>query len=197
MHDIFRPTTKIKIQNNQKKYNLNWNFVFYSILAILIIVIIFSLISYFQKKLASQYEHEINTSQQELSIQYKKILENSDLSTNEIIIQGLDLLKKNQLELSVIAFEESIKRDPEIRDANILAGYGFLHLALNNNNTKNIETKTDYLEKSKKYLKKAKEIDPINPLTYQILALTYLQLNDEQNTKLCYNKFKELKNSKN
>ncbi len=195
MHDIFRRTTKIKIPGSQKhqSFIINWQIVFYIVLIASLILAGFFILKMSNKKIIAQYDQEILQQQNQLKENYQKILEKSEKSNNKLILQGVELIDKNQIEFGCMALEEAIKRDTDIRDANIYAGYGFLRLAQKAKKQESKKTrKQEYLEKAKQYLEKALDIDPIHSLTYQLLASVYFELGDAELAQICYNKANEL-----
>ena len=159
-------------------------YVKWAIVVILTIGLVFGIRSYvisFEKK------ENIKTDQiiSDLHAKFEETIKKSSKNSNELTIYGQKLLESNQTEWAVIVLNEAVSRDPNYRDASLYAGYAYLKLAESNNNS--IELNNLAID----YLKKAGEIDPIYPKTFELLTIAYQNIDDDENSNLCYNKFKE------
>ncbi|MBM2820820.1 MAG: hypothetical protein HW405_580 [Candidatus Berkelbacteria bacterium] len=87
---------------------------------------------------------------------------------------GMSLLKGDHNEIALKAFAKAAQLDPNWRDGWVWKSYSELKLN---------EPKT-----ALESLKKAEKIDPIYPLTYQLLTIAYQQIDDPQSAKFTQDK---------
>lgn len=162
--------------------------IFYSAVAILVAGGIFYY--YLQnKKYQGSLNQEIALQKESLKATYEKRLDESKKSAQELFYQGVDLAKKNLTDYAAITLEGAVEKDPKWRDLAYYTGYVYYQMA--QNSTK--EVQSSYLVKSKLYLEKARDIDPLHAPTYELLAQVYQNLGDEKNAEICYNKAKDFK----
>lgn len=95
---------------------------------------------------------------------------------------GVSFIKAQNDDLALLAFQKATDLDPTYRDGWVERGYS----ELKNNQPQNAVTS----------LKKAEEIDPINPRTYELLTIAYNQTGDVDNAKKAQEKYDYLLKSK-
>jgi len=174
------------------------------IILILIILLVFGLRSYVN----SVYEKEMkknNENMESIKNSFKDSVKKSSKSSADLVKLGVKLLENNQTEWAAIILEEAATRDPKYRDAAFYAGYAYLRQAEEIRNSKseirnhstslgagNLSTE-QYNNLAIKYLEKAKELDPIYPNTYELLAIAYRNIGDNNKSEIAYEKFQVLK----
>ncbi|MCL5407284.1 MAG: hypothetical protein M1429_02200 [Patescibacteria group bacterium] len=95
---------------------------------------------------------------------------------------GIKFTQAQNDDLALLAFQKATDLDPTYRDGWVWRGYS----ELKNNQSQNAVAS----------LKKAEEIDPINPRTYELLTIAYNQTNDTDNAKKTQEKYDYLLKSK-
>lgn len=127
---------------------------------------------------------------------YTNILAETDKPADTLLFEGINLIKKNQIDVALLTLEEAVKRDTNYRDAALYTGYTYLRLAQEDpnlsagrqdsrsNSSNNSLSIRDSLAKAKEYLEKARGIDPLYAKTHEYLAIVYNLLGDSQNANL-------------
>lgn len=92
-------------------------------------------------------------------------LEQSTLSTTALLKKAVNLLDTPQRPVAMLMLKEVLRRNPESRDAALQLGYGYLQ--------------TGDLTKAQISLEHARDLDPIYPATYQLLAEVYTKQNQK------------------
>lgn len=171
------------------------------IIIILLILTIFGLKSYVK----SVYQKEITKSNQQLEQikkDFRQNVKNSNKSADRLVLLGKKMLENKQAEYAAIVLEEASAKDPKYRDAALYTGYAYLRLAeetlnpkseiLNNTQIQNSNDKNKTIEQFNSlainYLVKARDIDPLNATTHQLLAIAYKNIGDEQQSALAAEK---------
>lgn len=103
------------------------------------------------------------------------IQENDPYKLNKL---GISLMNSDKNELAYSAFTKATELDPGYRDAWVLKGYD--------------EIKMNNAPEAILSLKKAETIDPIYPLTYELLSIAYENIGDSENAKKAVEKQKYL-----
>lgn len=141
---------------------------------------------------------DINQSMGAVKGAYTNILTETDKPADILLFEGINLVKKNQTAVALLALEEAVKRDPNYRDSALFTGYTYLRLAEEQKNSNSQFNSLDdslsirdSLTKAKFYLEKARDIDPLYAKTHQYLAIVYQQLGDTQNAQLSLQKSKD------
>lgn len=91
---------------------------------------------------------------------------------------GTQFAKAQNNDLALAAYQKATDLDDSYRDAWILRGMG--------------ELQNDQPLEAIKSLKKAEGIDPINPRTYELLAIAYRESGDEESAKKAEEKWEYL-----
>ena len=131
----------------------------------------------FAKGYASKLTQEL-TGQDMIRIQIKEeIISEND--AYELCKIGISMDKANEKDLALAAFVRATDLDKKYRDAWVLRG--------------NLELKNDRPEEAITSLKKAEELDPIYPRTYELLATAYTAVGDEEQAKKAQEKWEYLK----
>jgi tetratricopeptide (TPR) repeat protein len=108
-----------------------------------------------------------------LSNQYRTEI-NLETDPYKLAEMGMSFLRTENNELALTCFKRATVLDPNWRDGWIWMGYS--------------ELKLNQPEEALKSLKRAEEIDPIYPLTYQLLTIAYQQTGDTESAKLTQEK---------
>ncbi len=95
---------------------------------------------------------------------------------------GINFTNAQNDDLALIAFQKATNLDPTYRDGWVWRGYS--------------ELKNNQPQDALDSLKKAEAIDPINPRTYELLAIAYNQSGDADNGKKAQEKYEYLTKSK-
>jgi Tfp pilus assembly protein PilF len=128
---------------------------------------------FFEDKIATDseiYKDLINKINSAYSKETKKIIFAQYLNQNKMSYFGTEIAR------------QVVEKDKNYRDAQLALGYGYL--------------KNHNLEAAKNILLQAVELDPVYPDTYQILAMVYKELGQNENYKSCIAKAKSLKSAK-
>lgn len=149
------------------------------------------------KKYQDTLNRAVAEQKDNLKATYDKKLAESKESAQTLFYQALGSAKKNLSDYAAVTLEAAAKKDPKWRD---LAYYtGYFHLKMLDANpyrqgsAEYVNWQKDNLDKSKTYLEKARDLDPLYAPTYEALAVVYQKLGDAQNAEICYNKAKEFK----
>lgn len=185
MHNKYSFLTKPTLSQKISPY-LKW-----IIILILVIALVFGLKSYVN----SVYQKEMQKNSknlEEIKNNFRQSVKDSKRTSADLVKLGVKVLNYNQTEWAAIIFEEAAAKDPKYRDAAFYAGYANLRLAEEDKNSKSqAPNNSQYNKLAIEYLEKAKELDPIYPKTYELLTVAYKNIGDDENSKLCYNKYTE------
>ncbi len=113
----------------------------------------------------------------------KQYQEKINLETDpyELAKMGMVFLRINDNETAFLCFDKASKMDPNWRDAFVWKGY--------------TELKFNKPKDALISLKAAEKIDPIYPLTYQLLVIAYQQTGDSQSAQFAQEKLVYLSKS--
>lgn len=171
----------------------------YLILVVMIVGAFLGVRFYSQKMMARvneeiQRENEANLAKYRENVQSQK---DGVLATK----RGLMWLKAEDPKRAIMILERARQLEPNYREAAVYLGYA--HLQLINKSlakatwgmwqmTLTPDEQHNELLEAKEALVAGERIDPLWPLTNQLLGLTYEKLGDDKDAKLCYDRFKAL-----
>lgn len=107
----------------------------------------------------------------------------SETDPYQLVKLGASFSKSQNNDLALQAFQRATELDEKYRDAWVLRGYQ--------------ELKMDQISQAIESLKKAEAIDPINPRTYELLAIAYSQADNADAAKKAKEKYDYLQKSSN
>ncbi len=171
----------------------------YIILAVIVIGALLGVRFYNQRTMA-RVNQEIQRDYEAGLVKYREHVQTQKdgiLATK----RGWQWLKAEDPKRAIIILERARQLEPNYREAAVYLGYAHLQ-SINKSLAKPalgswqislspIEQHNE-LAKAKEALKAGERIDPLWPLTNQLLGLTYEKLGDDNNAKLCYDRFKAL-----
>jgi len=104
----------------------------------------------------------LTTNQVAIDAAQAQALEQSSLSFPDLLTKAVGLLDTPRHTLGIVMLQEAVRRNPQSRDAALELGYGYL--------------KIGDLSKARVVLEHAKDLDPLYPPTYKLLASLYAKL---------------------
>lgn len=147
-----------------------------------IIIIVAALIIGFlgSRLIGALYFNKIMASDSSLGNLQKHYQEQINLETDpyELAKMGMIYLKTDDNQTALLCFDKASKMDPGWRDAFVWKGY--------------TELKLNKPKDALVSLKAAEKIDPIYPLTYQLLVIAYQQTGDTQSAQFAQQKLVNL-----
>lgn len=155
---------------------------YYLVWAIVVLVVL--IIGYLgSRTVGNLYYNRLMKSDSALGEFQKHYQEKIALETDsfELAKMGMTFLKSGENELALVCFERATQMDPNWRDGWVWRGY--------------TELKLNKPQAALVSLKTAEKIDPIYPLTYQLLVLAYQQNGDKENAQLAQAKLTYLSKS--
>lgn len=162
-----------KIEPKKRK---NTKYLIYTIIVIVLIILWFVCASKV-KSLNNKYQKESFQLSAEITDNFSKKIANSQDDAITLGVLGENLINKGFSNFGLIALDEAMKKNSELRDLTLYA-------AQENFDANNIE-------KAKNLAIKASQIDPLYAPTFTLLGTIYESLGDTQNAQLCYNKAKD------
>lgn len=109
-------------------------------------------------------EHQLLNDQAAISAAQTAAVQQWSMDTTELLIKATKLLDTPKRDIAVVMLEEAVRRDPASRDAALELGYAYFV--------------SGDLTKAKVALEHARLLDPVYPVTYQLLAELYTKLGD-------------------
>lgn len=167
-------------------YNYHSNYFLYLILIVSFGLCLNLLNNSAYNKIYTQEIQGIDQPQKSVKSAYTNLLSQTDKSAEILLFEGINLVKKNQLELGLMSMEKSVEKDPNWRDSALYLGFTYLKLTEpdQRDQRESIQiSEISVLTKAKNYLEKARDIDPLYAKTHEYLAIVYQKLGDTQNAK--------------
>lgn len=141
------------------------------------IVVLWFLTADKARSLKNSYLSQAQENAREIAVSYEQKLAQSPKDAIELGVFGENLVNKGYTNFGLLALEEAIKRNGDIRDLNLYTAKVYFD-AKNTNRAKELALK-------------AQAIDPLYAPTYSLLGEIYTSLDDTQNAEICYNKAKD------
>lgn len=141
---------------------------YYLVWAIIVLAVL--IIGYLgSRTVGNLYYNRLMSSESALGEFQKHYQEKIALETDsyELAKMGMTFLKSDENELALECFKRATQMDPNWRDGWVWKGYA--------------ELKLNKPQDALTSLKTAEKIDPIYPLTYQLLVLAYQKNGDKEN----------------
>lgn len=104
----------------------------------------------------------LGTSQTAIAAAQAQALQRSPLSFSDLLTKAVAMLDTPNHSLGIVMLKEAVRRNPQSRDAAVQLGYAYLRIG--------------DLDKAKITLEHAKDVDPLYPETYKLLANLYTKL---------------------
>lgn len=122
---------------------------------------------------------------------FKKSVEKMT-DTQKAASYGWKLMKRNQIDQSIILFDKAHRLDPNFRDAAVYLGYCRLKKIEQSGTNLSVEQQHIQLNSAKDTLMKAYQIDPLFPLTNKLLSEIAFYENNDKDKELWYARVKAI-----